>query len=157
MKGILLKYYIFVISFLVTLSVSAQQVVVTELPTQKLLPVAHIHHILQDSEGDMWYATEGGGLCRDNGYQIDVFRSDLNTPNLLSSNDITCLTEDKNHHIWFGTKRGLYKLDKTNYSITEITNEELRKQTIHAIRAIHDGTQIASYLTHGPVVHHLHK
>lgn len=140
MKGILLKYCIFVISFLITLSVSAQQVVVTELPTQKLLPVAHIHHILQDSEGYMWYATEGGGLCRDNGYQIDVFRSDLNTPNLLSSNDITCLTEDNNHHIWFGTKRGLYKLDKRNYSITEITNKELQQQAINAIRAIHDGT-----------------
>ena len=129
MKGILLKYCIFVISFLITLSVSAQQVVVTELPTQKLLPVAHIH-ILQDSEGYMWYATEGGGLCRDNGYQIDVFRSDLNTPNLLSSNDITCLTEDNNHHIWFGTKRGLYKLDKRNYSITEITNKELQQQAM---------------------------
>ena len=114
MKGILLKYCIFVISFLITLSVSAQQVVVTELPTQKLLPVAHIHHILQDSEGYMWYATEGGCLCRDNGYQIDVFRSDLNTPNLLSSNDITCLTEDNNHLIWIGTKRGLYKQDKRN-------------------------------------------
>lgn len=141
MKDMPVKYYITLfVNLLMTLFAPAQQVVVTELPTQKLLPVAHIHHILQDSEGYMWYATEGGGVCRDNGYQIDVFRSDLNTPNLLSSNDITCLTEDKNHHIWFGTKRGLYKLDKTNYSITEITNEELRKQTIHAIRAIHDGT-----------------
>lgn len=123
-----------------TIPASAQQVVVTELPTQKLLPVAHIHRMLQDSEGYMWYATEGGGLCRDNGYQIDVFRSDLKTPNLLSSNDITCLTEDNDHHIWFGTKRGLYKLDKSDYSITEITNKELQKQNIDAIRAVQDGT-----------------
>lgn len=137
----LLKHYIILlISLLTTFSASAQQVVITELPTQKLLPVAHIHHMLQDSEGYMWYATEGGGLCRDNGYQIDVFRADLNTPKLLSSNDITCLTEDNNHHIWFGTKRGLYKLDKGNYSITEITNKELQKQRIDAVRAVHDGT-----------------
>ena len=75
-------YYSLILSLLATLSVSSQQVVVTELPTQRLLPVAHIHRILQDSEGYMWYATEGGGLCRDNGYQINVFRSDLNTPHL---------------------------------------------------------------------------
>lgn len=136
-----LKYYIsLIICLLITLSASSQQVVVTELPTQKLLPVAHIHNILQDSEGYMWYATEGGGLCRDNGYQIDVFRSDLNTPHLLASNDITCLTEDNDHHIWFGTKRGLYKLDKTDYTITGSTEEALQKQRIDAVRAVRDGT-----------------
>lgn len=140
-----LKYYIsLIICLLITLSASSQQVVVTELPTQKLLPVAHIHNILQDSEGYMWYATEGGGLCRDNGYQIDVFRSDLKTPHLLASNDITCLTEDNDHHIWFGTKRGLYKLDKTDYTITACSEEALQKQRIDAIRAVRDGTVWAS-------------
>ncbi|MEQ3233321.1 hypothetical protein [Bacteroides cellulosilyticus] len=47
----------------------------TELHTQELLPVAHIHRIFQDSEGYMWYATEGGGLCRDNGYQAHSFNT----------------------------------------------------------------------------------
>lgn len=133
-------YFSLLISLLITLTAFSQNIVVTELPTQKLLPVAHIHHMLQDNEGYMWYATEGGGLCRDNGYQIDVFRSDLNTPHLLSSNDITCLTEDSNSQIWFGTKHGLYTLDKTNYQITEVINKELQKQKVDAIRAIHDGT-----------------
>lgn len=133
-------YYCLIVSLLITLSASAQEIVMSGLPTQKLLPVAHIHRMMQDSEGYMWYATEGGGLCRDNGYQIDVFRSDLNTPHLLSSNDITCLTENNEYHIWFGTKRGLYRLDKTNYQINEITDEELRKQRIDAIQAVHDGT-----------------
>ena len=140
-KSMTLKhYYSLILSLMTTLSISSQQVVVTELPTQRLLPVAHIHRILQDSEGYMWYATEGGGLCRDNGYQINVFRSDLNTPHLLSSNDITCITEDNGHHIWFGTKRGLYRLDKANYQINEITDGELKKQRVDAVRAIHDGT-----------------
>lgn len=136
-----LKYlYGLIVCLLTTLSASSQQVVITELPTQKLLPVAHIHHMLQDSEGYMWYATEGGGLCRDNGYQIDVFRSDLNTPNLLASNDITCLTEDNKHQIWFGTKRGLYKLNKADYQITEITDKEIKGQRIDAVRAVYDGS-----------------
>lgn len=132
-------YYSFIISLLIGISAKAQQVVVTELPNQKLLPVAHIHRIFQDSEGYMWYGTEGGGLCRDNGYQIDVFRSDLNTPHLLSSNDITCLTEDSIHRIWFGTKQGLYQLDKSNYQITEVPDQGLQ-QRIDAILTTHDGT-----------------
>lgn len=131
---------ILIISFLTTLSIAAQQIVMTELPTQKLLPVAHIHRMFQDREGYMWYGTEGGGLCRDNGYQIDVFRSDLHTPHLLTSNDITCITEDKNNQIWFGTDRGLYKLDKANYQITEITDRKLGKQRIDAALSVQDGT-----------------
>ena len=51
-------YYSLILSLLATLSVSSQQVVVTELPTQRLLPVAHIHRILQDSEGYMQQKAE---------------------------------------------------------------------------------------------------
>ena len=59
------------------------------IPTQQQLPVASIHTLLQDQEGFMWYATRGGGLCRDNGYHIDVFRSDRLHPTLMGrSNDM---------------------------------------------------------------------
>lgn len=68
----------------------------------------------------MWYATEGGGLCRDNGYKIDVFRNDRNHPNLLGSNDITCIGEDAVGRIWFGTTKGCYILDKKDYSIRRL-------------------------------------
>lgn len=134
------RYYCLIISLLIGLSVSAQQVSVTELPTQELLPVAHIHRIFQDSEGYMWYATESGGLCRDNGYQIDVFRSDLNTPRLLASNSITCVAEDVSRKIWFGTERGLYILDKKNYHITQLPGGELREEKIGSILPASDGT-----------------
>lgn len=133
------RYYCLIISLLIGLSVSAQQVSVTELPTQELLPVAHIHRIFQDSEGYMWYATESGGLCRDNGYQIDVFRSDLNTPRLLASNSITCIAEDVSRKIWFGTERGLYILDKKNYHITQLPGGELREEKIGSILSASDG------------------
>ncbi|MCM1311794.1 MAG: AraC family transcriptional regulator [Bacteroides sp.] len=98
---------------------------IKELPNQRLLPVANIHRILQDSEGYMWYATEGGGLCRDDGYRIEVFRSDRHTPSLLANNDITCMTEDKYGRIWFGTKEGTYILDKKDYTINRIEGNEL--------------------------------
>lgn len=90
------------------------------LPTQSLLPVATVHCIFQDSEGFMWYGTNGGGLCRDNGYQIDVFRSDNRTPGLLLNNNVSCIAEDSAKCIWFGTGKRLYRLDKKDYHLSEV-------------------------------------
>ena len=42
----------------------------------------------------MWYGTEGGGLCRDDGYTVKVFRSDFKNPGILENNSVTCITED---------------------------------------------------------------
>lgn len=97
----------------------AQQYVVRKLPTQAQLPVANVHCILQDSEGYMWYGTNGGGVCRDNGYQIDVWRDDATRPRRINSNSVTCMAEDRQHRIWFGTRRGLYCIDKADYSLSQ--------------------------------------
>lgn len=92
--------------------------VFTELATQQQLPVANVHCIYQDREGYVWYGTRGGGLCRDNGYNIDVFRSDRHHPDLIGqSNDITSMAEDFANNIIFSTKEGLYVLNKNDYTI----------------------------------------
>lgn len=93
------------------------QVVHTQV-TQTLMPVANVHCIMQDSEGYMWYGTYGGGLCRDNGYQIDVFRADARHP-AIRHNNVQCIVEDNGGDIWFGTSDGLYVLDKHTYQVTE--------------------------------------
>lgn len=85
------------------------------LPTQSLLPVAKVHCIFQDSEGYMWYGTTGGGLCRDNGYQIDVFQA-----NGELANNIRCITEDALGDIWVGTEKRLYRLSKHTYQLKEV-------------------------------------
>ncbi|MCD8318642.1 MAG: hypothetical protein LUC45_07315 [Paraprevotella sp.] len=56
-----------------------------EIPGLKSLPVNAIHRIFQDSEGYMWYGTVDG-LCRDDGYQVEVFRSDFHHPGRLANN-----------------------------------------------------------------------
>lgn len=55
----------------------------------------------------MWYGTLGGGICRDNGYQIDK----------LGGRNIICMAEDKKGRIWFGTYDGLFFIDKSNYQV----------------------------------------
>lgn len=118
----------------------AQSFRITELPNQSQLPVANVRGIMQDREGFMWYATEGGGLCRDDGYRVEVFRADKNHPALLASNDITALAEDREGCIWFGTTRGAYVLNKKDYSLHRIEGEGLTEAGIRALLATADSS-----------------
>lgn len=126
------------------------QMTARELPTQQLLPVSPIHRIIQDSEGFFWYATEGGGLCRDDGYSIEVFRTPF--PQLsprfniigvdsMSSNHISCVHEGKGkHHIWFGTYTGLHYIDKSDYSVHTPQHPLLKNKRIHHLCSTSDGS-----------------
>lgn len=89
------------------------------LPHRDQLPTAKVLFVLQDSEGFLWYATDGGGLCRDDGRKVDVFRSDASHPTLLGSNTVLCLAQ-KGIHIIIGTSHGANVLDKRDYSIRRL-------------------------------------
>lgn len=78
------------------------KIAVRPIPLLDKLPVKAIHRIFQDSDGYMWYGTFNG-LCRYDGYNIDVFRSDIFTPNLLRDNYITYIVED--HKRRYGLER----------------------------------------------------
>lgn len=127
----------------------AQEFRCEKLPTQSQLPVANVHRIMQDSEGYMWYATEGGGLCRDDGYKISVFRSDRNHPDVLASNDITCIAEDAQGRIWFGTTKGGYILDKHDYKIRPL--KETNGQGVSYIFRRFNGEMLVSVV--GSIYH----
>lgn len=136
-----LKTLIFVFLLLCMKGVSySQDYILTELPTQEQLPVANIHTIFQDREGYMWYATREGGLCRDNGYHIDVFRSDRSNPSLIGkSNYINDITEDYDNHIIFANRDGLYLIDKHDYSI-RLVDKEMKGQSVEPILMASDST-----------------
>lgn len=112
---------------------------VTFLPNQSKLPVGNVNQVLQDSEGYIWYATNGGGLCRDNGYQIDIFRGYQQGSDTLKSDVVTNIAEDGARHIWIGTIGGLYILDKHDYSIHSITERAFKNTHIRALCSTHDG------------------
>lgn len=88
------------------------------LPTQQQLPVAQVHAITQSRDGMMWYATSDG-LCRDNGYQIDVFKSGVNDGGQMRSNDIRCLLAT-NDRLVFGTAKGACALNLYTCQIESI-------------------------------------
>lgn len=120
-------------------SVHAQNIIARNIPLLDKLPVKAIHRIFQDSEGYMWYGTFNG-LCRSDGYNIRVFRSDLYHPGLLSDNYITYIAEDYHKKIWFGTMKGGYILDKRSYQLTRIDMQELTDMNVFSINVTRDET-----------------
>ena len=117
----------------------AQDIVVREIPSLDKLPVNAIHRIFQDSDGYMWYGTFNG-LCRNDGYNIRVFRSDLYHPGLLSDNYITYISEDHDKKIWFGTMKGGYILDKATCRITPMDLQECSDKNVFTINVTRDGS-----------------
>ncbi len=117
----------------------SQTITVRDIPSLDKLPVNAIHRIFQDSEGYMWYGTFNG-LCRDDGYNIRTFRSDLFHPALLSDNFITYINEDHENKIWFGTYKGAYVLDKATYRITPVDLGRFSDRNVYSINVTRDGT-----------------
>lgn len=109
---------------------AVQSIRLTPIPSLPQLPVSAIHRIFQDSEGMMWYGTVNG-LCRDDGYQVDVIRSDIHTPGLLRNNTIQSIAEDNKGRIWFGTDQGAYILDKTNGKVIPLDSQTLQRSFIY--------------------------
>lgn len=107
-----------ILLFVLTFSSHAQNWSYKELPNQSKLPVASIFSVLQDQDGFMWYATNGGGLCMDDGYNIYPFRNDRFASTPITNNDILCMREDTlSRRIYFGTHEGAYYVDQQDYRV----------------------------------------
>ncbi len=111
------------------------------LPRGGQLPEAHVRRIMQDSHGYLWYATMGGGLARDNAYCLDVFRPSREDGLGAASDRVLCLAEDKlRGGLWFGTEGGLFYVDPSrDFALCE-PDTSLRREAIHALCPMRDGT-----------------
>ena len=81
------------------------------------------------------------GICRDNGYQIDVFRRDKDHPDRLSDNIIYSLCEAPDSQIWFSTARSVYVLDKHDYSIRPLS-QAFRTVSAQHIACLDNGNML---------------
>lgn len=133
-----MKYTLALFMTLFSIHMNAKSIEINKLPVIGRLPVTAIHRLFQDSEGYIWYGTVNG-LCRDDGYHIQVFRSDIYQSQTLANNLIQCITEDKKGNIWFGTDNGAYILDKKNYTIHPLDTIRLKNKQILSSHVTTDG------------------
>lgn len=147
--------FLFICLFSVITALQANDVVASRISAYKIntlkqLPVNAIHRIYQDSEGYIWFGTVDG-LCRDDGYNVCVFRSDMYTPGITNDNLILCIKEDCQKKIWFGTSKGAYILNKKDYTIRALDKKRLKDKYIDKIETTKDGTMwvaVAGQLIH---------
>lgn len=107
------------------------------------LPVLSVHRLMQDTEGYIWYGTVDG-LCRDDGYDVRVFRNDFLHPTPLRSNLILCICEDSLHRIVFGTPSGAFYLDKADYQVRPFCPDTLADKQVQEVFCAADGSLFLS-------------
>ncbi|HJX70398.1 MAG TPA: two-component regulator propeller domain-containing protein, partial [Bacteroidales bacterium] len=71
-----------------------------------------IVHIFEDTENRLWFATLGGGasLLSHFDQNTAVFKHFRKKDGLIND-AVFAILEDRNHHIWFSTEKGISKLD----------------------------------------------
>lgn len=67
----------------------------------------NVHRGLADKKGNLWFGTTGEGIYRYDGTLFTQFTTD----NVLSSNTIFAVFEDRDQNLWFGTQDGVTLYD----------------------------------------------
>jgi ligand-binding sensor domain-containing protein len=89
------------------------------------LPPGYIREVYADSTGRLWIASSTSGLARiDEPNAERPTMVNLSTAEGLSSNQITCITEDKFGRIYLGTGRGVDRLDTQTGRIKLFTSAD---------------------------------
>lgn len=63
----------------------------------------HVFSVLEDSSGNLWFGTIGGGVYRYDGKTFANFT----TQDGIANNDVLCMMQDNAGNIWFGTDDGV--------------------------------------------------
>jgi ligand-binding sensor domain-containing protein/serine phosphatase RsbU (regulator of sigma subunit) len=105
--------------FLSAISASAQQFNLINFNVEEGLPQSTVWDIFQDHEGYLWVGTDGGGLCRYDGFRFKTYGSLEG----LEANSIRRIAQDKEHNLWVATNMGLYHCTNGKFSaVDEITD-----------------------------------
>ncbi len=79
---------------------------------------AFVRRILQDQSGNLWFGTNGDGVCRYDGKSLDYYTIE----NGFGGRAVRAIVEDKEGNLWFGTSGGVTKYD--GEAFTNFTEED---------------------------------
>lgn len=90
------------------------------------LAQSQVNDIEQDKFGNIWFATQGGGICRFNGQDFKTY----NKEDGLNTNIIFTLDIDRKGNLWLTTEKGISKYDGrnfTHFNLNDKDNNQLPK------------------------------
>lgn len=102
-----------------------QNTTVNPFPFVKLLPSNTVNCVYQDRLGIIWIGTKDG-VCRYDGYRLDVLRSNITNVKLLSDNDVIAIAENDSYY-FFGTRRGVSAMDKLTHFVFPLNLQPLKQ------------------------------
>jgi len=92
-----------------------------ELSLDEEIPTWPVRFFLETDDGELWYATNGGGVARYNRENTRTY----DTSNGLSSNNIRALYQDDDGFIWVVSEdRGLNRIDPDSENIVVIRKSD---------------------------------
>ena len=99
------------------------------------LAQSQVYSIFQDSRGNMWIGTYGGGISKYNGKSF----TNYTTKNGLSNDIVYCITEDQSGKIWFGTYGGGVNIYNGVTFSKILNNDTLGANEVYSICSTTDG------------------
>lgn len=99
-----------------------------------------VHHILQDRDGFMWFATEDG-LNKYDGYNFTIYKNNQNDEYSISDNFIWTIYQDRSGVLWVGTNSGgLCRFDREKDKFVSFKNDPQNPNslTLNNVRAIYE-------------------
>ena len=89
------------------------------------LPQSSIWSMVQDTRGFLWLGTSDG-ICRFDGYNFTVYRSDTNNAKILTRGIYARLYHDKSDNLWTMSQNGVCLYDKIKDRFVEVSNYQIR-------------------------------
>lgn len=95
----------------------------------------HTFSVLEDSSGNLWFGSIGGGVYKYDGRTFTNFT----TEDGLSNDDVLCMTEDNNGNVWFGTDDGVSRYNGKSFT-NFTTLDGMGGHSVNSIIQDNDGT-----------------
>ncbi len=99
-----------------------------QLEVDNLSQIGEINSILQDEQGFMWFAGQGG-LARYDGYELKLFLNN-DSPDSISTNSVNDVILAKNGELWVATYWGLNRYDHSSNKFTRIMHDENNENSL---------------------------
>ena len=139
-----LKIFLFFIFIICLSNTNAQQPVYKKFDTSNGLTSNFVYHVMQDTKGYIWFATNNG-VARYDGFEVEVFGSS----NQLASLDVWYFYEDSCDRIWFFTYSGsfhYYCYNDEKFHTIKNPHDKGVSQPITSFTESKDGSIVTSWI-----------